>query len=107
MGRYKIISSLTCIRTKELILLYVPHRKLYPNDVYKTNDVNMFPDRKCRPSDEFTCSYEGKQPQCIPKAWVCDMDNDCADSIDEQNCGMFHVCIKHFTCVMDVCITGQ
>lgn len=43
----------------------------------------------CRPSDEFTCNFRGYNTHCIPKAWVCDMDNDCADNLDEQNCGKY------------------
>lgn len=42
--------------------------------------------RTCRDRDEFTCN-NGDDGHCIPKVWVCDLDNDCSDSIDELNCG--------------------
>lgn len=32
---------------------------------------------------EFECS-PGK---CIPKTWLCDHQRDCADGLDEKNCG--------------------
>ena len=34
---------------------------------------------------EFTCN-NGK---CIPAGWRCDKKDDCGDSSDEQNCGMY------------------
>ena len=48
---------------------------------------NVILGRTCRDRDEFTCSNNGDDGHCIPKVWVCDLDNDCADSIDELNCG--------------------
>ena len=39
-------------------------------------------------SDQFTCGPGAERP-CIPESWVCDGDNDCGDSSDEdsQLCG--------------------
>ena len=60
--------------------------------------------RTCRANDEFTCHYHGIDAHCIPKAWVCDMDKDCADNIDEQNCAtdvVFHG-VRHVMVIMIV-----
>jgi len=40
-------------------------------------------------SDEFQCK---NSRDCIPVTWVCDEENDCEDSSDEQNCRelLFH-----------------
>ncbi|MBI2483162.1 LDL receptor domain-containing protein [Candidatus Uhrbacteria bacterium] len=35
-------------------------------------------------TDEFAC---GNCSRCIPSRWICDSDNDCGDSSDEQGCG--------------------
>ncbi|XP_033643912.1 uncharacterized protein LOC117303722 isoform X2 [Asterias rubens] len=36
------------------------------------------------PSNKFTCL--SGEVNCIPSSWVCDRDNDCEDSSDEQGC---------------------
>jgi len=38
-------------------------------------------------NDEFQCKVSVLTPiNCIPVTWVCDGDNDCADSSDEHDC---------------------
>ncbi|KAK6052311.1 Low-density lipoprotein receptor domain class A [Cooperia oncophora] len=37
--------------------------------------------RQCEPN-EFKCQNQ----RCVQKMWLCDGDDDCGDSSDEQNC---------------------
>ena len=48
-----------------------------------SSSKNNFAGWSCSPT-EFMCN---KPRHCIPKDWVCDLDNDCGDNTDEENCG--------------------
>lgn len=61
--------------------------------------------RKCSISD-FKCNTTGR---CIPSTWVCDKEDDCGDSSDEniEKCKMFNytTCpLNKFECVNKKCI---
>lgn len=50
---------------------------------------------------DFTC----RNQRCIPKAWVCDGDDDCLDNSDEeQNCTKPTCSINEFQCTSGRCI---
>ncbi len=40
--------------------------------------------RNCT-EDEFQC----QNLRCVEKSWRCDLDNDCGDNSDEENCGIY------------------
>jgi hypothetical protein len=60
-------------------------------------------DGTCR-SDEFTC----KNKQCIQQRWVCDHDDDCGDTSDENNCSTL-TCDPYndFDCSKNYCIASR
>lgn len=38
-------------------------------------------------SEEFTC--KSANGECIPLAWMCDMNRDCTDGSDEAQCSKY------------------
>uniref|UniRef100_T1ITD1 Very low-density lipoprotein receptor n=1 Tax=Strigamia maritima TaxID=126957 RepID=T1ITD1_STRMM len=60
--------------------------------------------KTCR-TDEFVCV--NSSGSCIPNAWRCDQQIDCADGSDEDNCKHMTCTAEEFTCLNDKCITTR
>lgn len=54
----------------------------------------LYTEYVCEP-DEFAC----EDGPCLPASWKCDGHNDCQDSSDEKNCGMW----KKVVIIYDPC----
>ncbi|XP_063240571.1 low-density lipoprotein receptor-related protein 2 [Bacillus rossius redtenbacheri] len=62
------------------------------------------PVQACPNAWDFTCYNQ----RCVPKAWVCDGDDDCLDNSDEeQNCTKPTCAPSEFKCSSGRCIPGN
>ncbi|KAL9950472.1 hypothetical protein ACROYT_G042970 [Oculina patagonica] len=53
-------------------------------------------DKPCNTSSKFRCR---ESRECLPRAWICDGDYDCADKSDEQGCNSTQLCsASEFKC---------
>ena len=59
-------------------------------------------------ASQFTCGSEAPV-RCIPEVWVCDGDNDCGDTSDEdpEMCGQLYYCLRQggYVLHLSVCLS--
>lgn len=65
-------------------------------------------------ADEVLCGDLAKNDTigkgCIPRAWICDGDDDCVAGVDEQNCNQTICRVKYLLfdlilkCILNLCI---
>ena len=58
-------------------------RPFYCHILIWFDTISLLASVSCSLESQFQCK---QSKRCIPRAWVCDIDSDCADGSDEQNC---------------------